>query len=122
LEATTGACAVRAEQSGTVHPVRKTVVEKNTGLPGSKPHLLGLLPSNVLLSTNELADLTGFEDHPSLGLTQALELHPCVDPCDERVVRHGLFFLAKRERFMLECKRKQQMWQQYVVTVGGFLR
>ncbi|PYU17837.1 MAG: hypothetical protein DMG32_27125 [Acidobacteria bacterium] len=45
----------------------------------------------------------------------------CVDARDERVVPHGLF-LAKGERFMLECKKKQQMWQQWVVTVSGFRR
>jgi hypothetical protein len=44
-----------------------------------------------------------------------------IDARDERVVRHVLFFLAKRERLMLECKKKQQMWQQSVVTVSGFL-
>ena len=60
LEATTGVCAVSAEQSGTVLPLRNTVVEKNAGLPGSKRDPLGAHPSNVLLSTNELADLTGF--------------------------------------------------------------
>jgi hypothetical protein len=43
-----------------------------------------------------------------------------VDTRDESVIRHELFFLAKPERFMLECKKKQQMWQQDVVTVSGF--
>jgi hypothetical protein len=31
-------------------------------------------------------------------------------------------FLTKRERFIFECKRKKQSWQQYLVTVRGFLR
>ena len=45
----------------------------------------------------------------------------CVDAGDQSVMAISVF-LAKRERFMFECKRKMQSWQQYLVTVSGFLR
>ncbi len=57
--ATPSVCAVSPEH-GTILSVRNTIVGQGTGLLGSKPVLLGTRHSNALLSTNELADLTGF--------------------------------------------------------------
>ena len=58
--ATPSVCSVSAEQRDTILSVRNTVVEQGTGLFGSGPVLLGARHSNALLSTNQLADLTGF--------------------------------------------------------------
>jgi hypothetical protein len=58
--ATPGVCSVSAEQRDTILSVRNTMVEQGTGLFGSKPVLLGARHSNALLSTSQLADLTGF--------------------------------------------------------------
>jgi len=55
-----GVRTVSAKQRGTILSVRVTPVEKSTGLLASKPVLLGERHSNALLSTNQLADLTGF--------------------------------------------------------------
>jgi len=43
-----------------------------------------------------------------------------VDACDERVVRHRLFSSQSVKDSCWNAK-KQQMWQQWVVTVSGFL-
>ena len=51
---------VGAKQRGTILSQRDTPVEKSKGLLESKRVLLGASHSNALLSTNELADLTGF--------------------------------------------------------------
>jgi excisionase family DNA binding protein len=58
--ATQGVCAVSTQQRSTILSVRNTILEQGTGLYGSKPVLLGAGHSNALLSTNQLADLTGF--------------------------------------------------------------
>lgn len=52
--------AAGPEQSGTVFSLKRAMAEKNMALPGSKQNLLAAHPPNVLLTTNELADLTGF--------------------------------------------------------------
>jgi excisionase family DNA binding protein len=52
--------AAGAEQSGTAFSLEGAMADKNTALRGSKQNLLGAHPPNVLLTTNELADLTGF--------------------------------------------------------------
>lgn len=56
-----GLCSVSAEQGGTVVRSRNTVMmERVSGLLGSGPDAFGVRPPNGLLSTNELANLTGF--------------------------------------------------------------
>lgn len=52
--------ALSAVQGGTILPIRSAVVEKTARSAASRPDLLGPPLSNTLLSTNELADLTGF--------------------------------------------------------------
>ena len=52
--------ALSAVQGGTILPIRSAVVEKTAQSAASRPDLLGPPLSNTLLSTNELADLTGF--------------------------------------------------------------
>jgi len=58
--ATPSVCSVIPEKRGTIVSVRNTVVEQSRGLFGSKAVLLSARHSNALLSTNQLADLTGF--------------------------------------------------------------
>ncbi|HEY1470306.1 MAG TPA: helix-turn-helix domain-containing protein [Candidatus Acidoferrum sp.] len=58
--ATTGLGAVSAEQHGTIRSAGNTVADKITTLVRSYPDLSDARPSNALLSTNELAGLTGF--------------------------------------------------------------
>jgi len=52
--------ALSAVQGGTILPVRSAVVEKIARSAASRPDLLGPPLANTLLSTNELANLTGF--------------------------------------------------------------
>ncbi|MGB7846199.1 MAG: helix-turn-helix domain-containing protein [Candidatus Acidiferrum sp.] len=49
-----------AEEGGTILPIRSAVIEKIALSGASRSNLLGPRLSNTLLSTNELADLTGF--------------------------------------------------------------
>jgi excisionase family DNA binding protein len=52
--------ALSAEEGGMILPIRSAVVEKIARSAASRPDLLGPRLSNTLLSTNELANLTGF--------------------------------------------------------------
>lgn len=54
-----GVSSLSAEQRGTVVSSRKLMMERVSGLLGSRPDAAAA-HSNGLLSTNELADLTGF--------------------------------------------------------------
>ena len=58
--AATGVSAVSAERRGTILSARSSVVAKVSRLLGSEPDLPDTRRSNALLSTNELAGLTGF--------------------------------------------------------------
>lgn len=55
-----GMYAAGAEKNGTVFSLKGAMAERIGSLAGSKQNLLGAHSPNVLLTTNELADLTGF--------------------------------------------------------------